>query len=82
MPEGKEGTEVVARATQWNLKLNFDKCQITQRQVNYVGHLVTDKGLKPDPNKVRAMREMPAPNSKEEIRSFLGCIPVPSQIHP
>ena len=65
---------VVARATEWNLKLNFDKCQIKQRQVKYVGHLVTNNGLKPDPNKVKAMREMPEPKSKEDIRRFLGCI--------
>ena len=41
--------KVVRRATEWNLKLNFDKCQIRKHQVKYVGHLITNKGLAPDP---------------------------------
>ena len=56
--------KVVERATEWNLKLNFDKCQVKQPRVTYVGHLVTDQGLQPDPEKVRAVRSMPVPGSK------------------
>ncbi len=33
--------KVVKRATDWNLKLNFNKCQVKQQQVKYVGHLLT-----------------------------------------
>ena len=50
--------KVVRRATEWNLKLNFDKCQIRKRRVKYVGHLVTDQGLAPDPDKIRAVEEI------------------------
>ena len=60
--------KVVERATEWNLKLNFDKCQVKQPRVTYVGHLVTDQGLQPDPKKVRAVRSMPVPGSKEDVR--------------
>ena len=64
--------QVVRRATEWDLKLNFAKCHIRQPKVKYVGHLVTQNGLEPDPDKVRAMREMPQPQNKEDIRRFLG----------
>ena len=67
--------EVVKQATEWNLKLNFDiKCQVKQRKVKYVGHLLTKNGLLPDPDKVRAVRELPTPKSKEDVRRFLGLV--------
>ena len=65
---------VAERAKAWNLKLNFDKCQIKKNEVLYVGHLVTAQGLKPDPAKVRAVQKMPIPTSKEDVRRFLGFI--------
>ena len=73
---------VVERATEWNLKLNFDKCQVKQPRVTYVGHLVTDQGLQPDPDKVRAVRSMPVPGSKEDVRRFLGFVQYLSKFIP
>ena len=65
---------VITKTTNWNLKLNFEKCHIKQSQVNYVGHLVTKQGPKPDPDKVRAVLEVPTPESKEDTRRFLGFV--------
>mgnify|MGYP003691723641 FL=1 len=46
--------KVVERATSYNLKLNFDKCKIRKSIVPYMGHIVSDQGLKPDPDKIKA----------------------------
>ena len=73
---------VITKATNWNLKLNFERCQIKQSQVKYVGHLVTKQGLKPDPDKVRAVLEMPTPESKEDTRRFLGLVQYLSKFRP
>ena len=54
-------------ASKQSLKLNKEKCKIGQTQVPYVGHLLTSEGLKIDPQKVKAVQEMPGPQSKEEI---------------
>ena len=64
--------EVIARATSYNLKLN--KCLIRQPSVLYMGHLVTDQGLKPDKEKVDAITNMPPPTNKEGVRRLLGLI--------
>ena len=66
--------QVIDKATEYNLKLNFDKCQIRQERVMYVGHLVTSEGLQPDPDKIKAVDEMPAPTDKEGIKRFLGFV--------
>ena len=37
-----------------------------------MGHKLTDKGVEPDPAKVAAIREMPAPTDKSGVQCFLG----------
>ena len=62
------------RASKQGLKLNKEKCKIRQTQVPYVGHLLTSEGLKIDPQKVKAVQEMPAPQSKEDAKCLLGFV--------
>ena len=62
------------RASEKGLKLNKGKCKIRQREVPYVGHLLTAEGRKIDPQKVKAIHEMPEPNTKEDVMRFLGFV--------
>ena len=62
------------RASKQGLKLNKEKCKIRQTQVAYVGHLLTSEGLKIDPRKVKAVQEMPEPQSKEDVKRLLGFV--------
>ena len=62
------------RALKQGLKLNKEKCKIRQTQVPYVGHLLTAEGLKIDPQKVKAIQEMPEPQSKEDVKRLLGFV--------
>ena len=66
--------KVLYCAKSYNLKLNFDKGRVLKQQVSFVGHIISAEGLKPDPEKVRAMKEMPPPTTKEDVRRFLGSI--------
>ena len=54
------------------LKLNPDKCIFKSMQVLFFGHLVTKNGLKPDPKKVNAIANMPAPQNKTQLQLFVG----------
>ena len=66
--------KVLDRARSYNLKLNFEKVKVLKQQVQYVGHIISAEGLKPDPEKVRAMKDMPPPETKEDVCRFLGSI--------
>ena len=66
--------QVLDRARSYNLKLNFDKVKIRKDKVRYVGHLKSVHGVKPDPEKVEAMRNVPAPENKDDVRCFLGLV--------
>ena len=52
--------------------LNIDKCEFAKSSVTYLGHVVTADGIKADPAKVRAVKEMPQPSDVSDIRRFLG----------
>ena len=55
-----------------NLKLGADKYTFAAKEVNYLGHLVTEEGLLPDPSLLAAIREIPLPKTTTEVCSFLG----------
>lgn len=43
-------------------------------QVHYIGYLLTSKGLKPDPDKVKAILEMPNPSDVVAVKRFIGFV--------
>ena len=63
---------VLERARETNLKLNPKKSKISQKEVNYVGHVLTKEGIKPNPDRVQAIKDMPEPKDKQAIQRFLG----------
>ena len=56
------------------LKLNYQKCQFRKDELNYFGHVIGVDGIKPAPEKIRALEDMPAPTNVEELRRVLGML--------
>ena len=52
--------------------LKRSKCVFGQRQLDYLGHVVSGSGVQPDPSKVQAIISWPTPRSPRELRAFLG----------
>jgi hypothetical protein len=48
------------------------KCSFYQRQIHYLGHIISEEGIIVDPEKVRAIQEWPTPRNVTEVRSFMG----------
>ena len=48
------------------------KCQLFKRSVNFLGHVLDERGLSMERDKVRAIQEWPQPKNRKEILSFLG----------
>lgn len=53
------------------LTLN-EKCDLTQEHITFVRHKVSSKGSEPDPNKVKAVLQMPEPTCIEDVRCLMG----------
>lgn len=64
--------QVFRRLRDANLKLSPKKCHLFRNKVNYLGHVVSEKGIAVDSEKVDAVEKWPIPKDKHELRSFLG----------
>ena len=64
--------EVFRRLRAANLRLNPEKCDFCKKSLKYLGHVVTDEGIRTDPDKIRAIQEIPAPTTIRALRRFLG----------
>ncbi|CAC5395336.1 unnamed protein product [Mytilus coruscus] len=66
--------QVLDRAREYNLKLSAGKCEISKPEVTYVGHRLTSEGVKPDPEKIRAVNKMSKPECVKDLQTFMGFI--------
>jgi len=64
--------EMFQRLRKYKLRLNPNKCTFGVRSGKLLGFIVSQKGIEVDPDKVRAIREMPAPKTEKQVRGFLG----------
>ena len=65
---------VLERSREIGIKWNSEKCVIGTNKVSYFGHLLSDKGVQPDPKKIAAIQDMEPPRDKHELETLLGMI--------
>ena len=56
------------------LKLNEKRCVFGVTELTYLGEKLTHQGIKPDPDKVAGICNMPVPTTKEEVQRALGMV--------
>ena len=54
------------------LKLQPLKCELFKTSLLYLGHIVSEDGIRTDPKKVEVIHQWPAPVTVTDVRSFLG----------
>ena len=64
--------QVIHRLREVRLKVNPGKCQFIRSEVEYLGHVITPEGLKPNSKLVEAVRDYSPPKNVQELRRFLG----------
>ncbi|UYV60521.1 hypothetical protein LAZ67_1001407, partial [Cordylochernes scorpioides] len=65
---------IFARLAKYNIKLKKEKCLFLQKEIEYLGHLVTEEGIRPLDHKVQAIQKAKTPTNISELSSFLGLV--------
>ena len=65
---------LMKRAKERNLKFNPQKIQFKLPKITFMGHVISDQGVEPDPSKVKAINDMPAPVDKQGVMRFCGMV--------
>ena len=73
---------LMERCRERNLKLNRNKLKLKLKELTFIGHLITDKGIEPDPAKVKAVENMPTPKDVTAVKSFLSFVTYLSKFLP
>ncbi|KAK3924201.1 hypothetical protein KUF71_002472 [Frankliniella fusca] len=60
------------RAKEQNIRFNCDKIQYRQKQVKFLGQLLSKNATKVDPERVRAIQAINEPKTKKQLQKCLG----------
>ena len=71
--------QVLERARSRNIKFKRSKVQLRVNQVKYLVDIVTADGFKPDPEKIKAIVDMPEPQNKQGLQRLRGMVNCLSQ---
>jgi len=62
--------QVFSRLRLHKLKLQPNKCAFLSKEVLYLGHVISENGVIPDPNKLTCIKEYPRPLNEKDVKSF------------
>ena len=65
---------IFERLCEAGLKMKRSKCSFMKLHIEYLGHLISKEGIELMPDKLSAIKEMPAPRNPKEIKQFLGLV--------
>ncbi|MES9883150.1 MAG: reverse transcriptase domain-containing protein, partial [Sedimenticola sp.] len=65
-------SQVLTRISNAGLKVSPKKCHFFQKEIHFLGHVVSETGISTDPEKTAAVQNWPQPKTVKQVRSFLG----------
>ena len=66
--------QVFQRMREADLRLKMEKCNFLKAHLQYLGHIISGKGIEPVPEQLESIKKMPAPTTPKEVKQFLGLI--------
>lgn len=64
--------QVLSYLDKANLRVNLEKSKFLRTQVNFLGYIINQEGIRADPEKIAAIQKIPPPKNLKELKSFLG----------
>jgi hypothetical protein len=63
---------VLVKLTTAGFTINIDKCDFCKQEIKFLGHVISDKQLKVDLERIAAILNYPAPRNQKQLRQLLG----------
>ena len=63
---------VFERIDNFRFRIKETKCGFLMNEISYLGHIIDKNGRHPDPERAKAIKDMPSPRNVTELQSFLG----------
>lgn len=64
--------EAFGRFRAANLTLRVDKCKFFMREIKFLGHILNEQGIAPDPDNLIKVKEWPRPTNPKEVKGFVA----------
>lgn len=58
--------------SKYNLSLNFNKCLYNQKEITYLGYCISNGSLRPDPDRIKPLIDLPIPDNVSSLKRALG----------
>ena len=62
--------QIFERLGEVDLKLKMEKCSFLKKHIQYLGHIVSGDGIRPVPEKLNSIQNMPHPYTSTEVKQF------------
>ena len=57
-----------------NLKIQLDKSEFLMKEVAYLGYIISEEGIRPNPDKINVVKNYTIPKTTKEIKAYLGLL--------
>jgi len=75
-------TACLERLRKFNLHVNKSKCRFFEPKIEYLGYVISNRGIEKSPTKVDAIIKAPQPTDAQDAKRFLGLIAYYSKFIP
>ncbi|KRX34354.1 Retrovirus-related Pol polyprotein from transposon 17.6, partial [Trichinella murrelli] len=71
--------QFLSAAKRWNFTFNTDKCSFSTSKLRILGHEIENGNIRPDPQRLQPLRDLPLPSDAKALRRVLGLFAYYSQ---
>lgn len=66
--------EVLKRIQDYGFRLKIEKCSFGQKKIEFLGHIIDTNGIRPSPDKLKTLQNIPPPADVQQLQAFLGAV--------
>lgn len=66
--------QILSKLKESNMTVKLNKSMFCRKEVPFLGYIFTTQGLKPDPQKISAIKDFPIPKSRKQLKAFIGLV--------